>query len=87
MGYLSTSLNLDPNKTPDEYGYLITALTVLPCLISIPFFLFSGLKMRQIKRALKEKGEPSEYDGDLNRQFLKQFSHCGTDFNDFILTN
>ena len=89
MGYISTKFEVDPLTKPDEYGWLITAMTVVPCLLSVPFFLASGYKMRNIKRAQKEQGEPSQYDKNTHRdrEFLKQFSHCGTDFNDFILTN
>jgi hypothetical protein len=53
MGYVSTKFDVDPINKPDEYGWLITAMTVVPCVLSVPFFLTSGYKMRKIKRAHK----------------------------------
>jgi sugar phosphate permease len=51
MGYIVETYNIHPSSSPERFGYLITAMTSIPCLLCAPFFLISGLKMRAIKRA------------------------------------
>ena len=51
QGKLAESLHLvNPADNKKEYGYLITCNTLIPCVLSIPFFLCSGYKMVEIKR-------------------------------------
>jgi hypothetical protein len=59
MGYLVSHYDVDPLKNPLEYGYLVSSMTVIPCLISVPFFLYAGCKLRTLKR-IKEKGMTTE---------------------------
>ena len=48
LGSLTSYLNVgDPLDHPKEYGLLVTSMTVIPCALSIPFFLISGYKMRK----------------------------------------
>ena len=62
MGKASRVLDYDPDRKPHQYGMLITAMTTIPCLLSVPFFLLSGFKMREIKRQKKIRGEHNEED-------------------------
>ena len=37
--------------TPVTFGYLMAAFTAIPNALAVPFFLFAGYKMVQIKKA------------------------------------
>ena len=60
VGKLSAYLKVNPISTPHQYGDLITLLSVGPCIMSIPFFIISGLKMRKLLSEDKEE-EPLLY--------------------------
>jgi MFS family permease len=49
--YYVTEFDIAPLTNPTEYGNLITSCCVFPLLLSVPFFLYSGFVMRNIKRA------------------------------------
>ena len=63
MAHLVNKFDVSPSsKDPDvrqQYGYIMTAMTTIPCLICVPFFFIAGLKMRQIKKG-QEKGLKKE---------------------------
>lgn len=62
MGQMAKSFELSPVQTPTQYGQLITFFTVVPTVLSIPFFYYSGLAMRDIKRKLIATGDLKKKD-------------------------
>ena len=50
MGELLSKQNIGIHSDPTRYGNLISWFTMLPNALSIPFFLLSGLKMREVNR-------------------------------------
>jgi len=87
MGILSRDLDVDPVRNPTQYGKLISSMTVIPAALSIPFFLVSGYKMRQIKRAKIESGEMTKKQLEDDRMFIKQFTRMGThEFENLVIT-
>jgi hypothetical protein len=50
LAWIVSKYNIGPLSNPTEYGNLVTAFTTIPCLICIPFFLYAGVIMRNIKR-------------------------------------
>jgi len=51
FGYLQEEKSLDPNTNADLLGKYLSAFTIIPCALSIPFFLIGGCKYRNIKVA------------------------------------
>ena len=49
FGYVSHRYNLDPAVNPEELGKWISAMTIIPCALSIPLFLIGGCKYRNFK--------------------------------------
>lgn len=40
---------ISPLEAPQEYGELVTAFTIIPCVLCVPFFIYAGLIMRKMK--------------------------------------
>lgn len=57
LGYIFENYDIHPSETPEGYGTIITLFTVVPCLLSVPFFYISGDIMRNIKRKQIAQGE------------------------------
>ena len=62
IGFLIEKYKLKPETTPKELGYLLTISTCLPCLISLPCFLFAGFGYREIKQEQRRKLESKDED-------------------------
>lgn len=43
MGSLSRTFDLDPKRYPQVYGNLVTVMTAIPDMLSVPFFIAAGL--------------------------------------------
>jgi hypothetical protein len=71
LGKLTDSYHLDPTRNPSGYGDLVTAMTVIPCSLSIPFFLISGYKLRTIKRRKIALGEIGKNELNDEKEFIK----------------
>lgn len=76
---------LHPASNPHEYGKILSYSTILPCALSIPFFLISGCKMKKINEA-KNKGlgveEKKQAQQDI-KSMVRNGSVMDTDFNNF----
>lgn len=77
MGNLAKSNNLNPVETPTAYGELITFFTVVPTVLSIPFFYYSGLAMRDVKRKQIAKGELSKPEMQKQIRVMKKMTMFG----------
>ena len=86
MGYLATKYNLHPTDSPRKYGQLITILTTVPCALSAPFFLISGLKMRNLKRQKIAMGELKKENMKDDANFIKKYTMM-VDNNDIGIYN
>ena len=74
MGYVSR--DVDPVMSPHKYGIEVSAFTIIPCALSLPFFLFSGLKMRNIK--LENKKKMTDEDIKQDKDVTKNFAQLGS---------
>ena len=74
MGVLTKGI--DPTYDPHQYGLLVSIGTIVPCAISIPFFLISGYKMKKIKEELEESMTREQIAKE--NDFMKQFTKLAT---------
>ena len=51
MGHLT--MDVEPSTNPEQYGLKVSVFTILPCALSLPFFLVAGWKMKQLKQEKK----------------------------------
>lgn len=70
MGNLTDTYDIQPATNPRQYGNLVTSMTVIPCLLSIPFFLYAG------KRIMESTVESEAYNhaNIPNYRDVKQFA-------------
>lgn len=86
LGYLTNHFKIgDPLNHPKEYGDLVTYMTVVPCALSVPFFLISGFKMRSIQRKKVALGEQTKQGMEQDNQFVKQFTVFDNGFEVMVL--
>lgn len=83
LGSLSKEYGYHPTNTPHDYGRLVTIFTVGPCLLSVPFFLISGIQMRNIKRTQIALGQLDRKELDKQVMVMKQMTMIGDDIVDF----
>lgn len=50
VAFFVDKYNITPEQTPSDYGKLITLVTTLPLIICLPFFIYSGLTVRDVCR-------------------------------------
>lgn len=50
MAFFVDLYELEPLTTPKEYGNLVTVFTVAPLILCCPFFMYAGIKVRNMKR-------------------------------------
>jgi len=62
LGSLIAKFDYDPQKTPAQYGNLLAAATILPCILAMPCFLIAGYRYRTVKNA-QIAAEPEEQRG------------------------
>lgn len=62
LGNLIAEFDYSPEETPAEYGNLLAAATILPCILSMPCFLIAGFRYRAVKNA-QIAAEPEEQRG------------------------
>lgn len=53
MAYIIRIFDLNPIDNQLYYGYLVTAMTTIPCLLCCPFFLCAGVLMVKKRKKLE----------------------------------
>ena len=59
-GQMAEAFEIDPLRQPEEYGLLITGQTVIPCIFSIPFFMWAGCAIWKEQKGVQTLGEQKE---------------------------